>query len=256
MAELLAFVARHGLVSVDQLARRFFASIEDARQRLQELREFGLVEVDEVLVGFPAVVRATRQGARHAGVDLPPASLELGRVRHSLALVDLSIELLAAHPGSVWTTERELRRDRMREARRQRRWEPRRRVPDGLLRLPDGRRVAVELDLTAKRTARLDLLAGAYAVDPEVDAVWWFLPSEEAASRMRAVVGERDLGHLIEPRARVVAVLPERSARAPLRLGRAEPAAGVGRSPADATAAAIGTRTGRRSSPGSRPPRA
>jgi hypothetical protein len=200
MAELLAYIARHGMVSLDQLGRRFFATPAEARQRLEELRAAGLLRVDDVLVGFPAVARVTRAGSRRAGVDLAPASLDLGRVRHSLALVDLSDQLLAAHPGSVWTTERELRRDRMREAHRAGRWEPQRRVPDGLLRLPDGRSVAIELDLTPKRSARLGLLAGAYAVDPDVDLVWWYLPSPEAAARMRAIVRERALDHLIEPR--------------------------------------------------------
>jgi hypothetical protein len=208
MVELLAFVARHGMVSSDQLARRFSTPPGEMRRRIDGLHQAGLLEVDDVLVALPALVRATREGARQAGVDLPPASLDLSRIHHSLALVDLSEDLLAEHAGSQWTTERELRRDRMRQAHQAGRWEPQRRVPDGLLRLPDGRRVAVELDLTPKRTARLDLLAGAYAVDPELDAVWWFLPSAQAAARMRAVVRERDLGHLIEPRARISKPLP------------------------------------------------
>jgi hypothetical protein len=122
-----------------------------------------------------------------------------------VALVDLSEELLAAHPGSAWTTERELRRDRMRSARAGGRWERQRRVPDGLLRLAGGTRVAVELDLTPKRSARLDLLAGAYAVDRDVDTVWWYLPSEAAVSRTRMLVAARGLEHLIEPRLRRIA---------------------------------------------------
>lgn len=208
MAELVAYVARHGMLSVDQLARHFSLSGDTARRRLTDLHAAGLLEVDEILVGAPALVRATRRGITRSGVDLSPASLDLARIHHSLALVDLCEDLLAEHPGGVWTTERELRRDRMRAARRAGGWEPQRRVPDGLLRLPEGRRVAIELDLTPKRSARLDLLAGAYAVDPDVDAVWWFLPSQAAAQRMLAIVAERALGHLIEPRARPAPALP------------------------------------------------
>ena len=89
----------------------------------------------------------------------------------------------------------------MRAARAGGAWERQRRVPDGLLRLDDGTRVAVELDLTPKRSARLDLLAGAYAVDRDVDTVWWYLPSETAVSRLGALVAERGSEHLIEPRA-------------------------------------------------------
>ncbi|MGD0833718.1 MAG: hypothetical protein ABSA40_04725 [Candidatus Dormibacteria bacterium] len=202
--EVLRYAVRHGMVSPGQIAARFFPNVEAAGRRMRALQRARLLRTDRVLTGLPAVVRATAAGARRSGCDLPAASLDLARVRHSLALVDLSEELLAAHPGSAWTAERELRRDRMRAARAGERGERRRRVPDGMLRLGDGRRVAVELDLTPKRSARLDTLAGAYAVDREVDTVWWYLPSEVAASRMRALVAERGLEHLIEPRARRV----------------------------------------------------
>ena len=199
--DVLRFAVRHGMVSPEQLSARFFTGPAPARRRLRALEAAGLLVADRVLPALPNVVRATPRGARLAGCDLAPASLDLARVRHNLALVDLSEELLATHPGSSWTTERELRRDRMRAARAGGAWERQRRVPDGLLRLDDGTRVAVELDLTPKRSARLDLLAGAYAVDRDVDTVWWYLPSETAVSRLGALVAERGLEHLIEPRA-------------------------------------------------------
>jgi DNA-binding MarR family transcriptional regulator len=206
--EILRFAVRHGMVSPGQVATRLCTTTAMAGRRLRALEVAGLLRRDRVLTGSPAIVRATAAGARRAGCDLPPASLDLARVRHSLALVDLSEELLAAHPGSTWTAERELRRDRMRAARAGQMWQRRRRVPDGLLHLDGGLRVAVELDLTPKRSARLDTLAGAYAVDREVDTVWWYLPSDTAASRMRALVAERGLEHLIEPRVRRVGRTP------------------------------------------------
>ncbi|MGO8687273.1 MAG: hypothetical protein ACLQT7_08880 [Candidatus Dormibacteria bacterium] len=200
--DVLGYAVRHGMVTADQLGARFFASTPSARRRLRTLGAAGLVISDRVLLTLPAVVRATPAGARLAGCDLPPATLDVARIRHNLALVDLSEELLAAHPGSAWTTERELRRDRMRAARAGDRWERQRRIPDGLLRLAGGRRIAIELDLTAKRSARLELLAGAYAVDRDVDAVWWYLPSEAAATRMQRLVAQRGLEHLVEPHTR------------------------------------------------------
>ena len=200
--EVLRFSVRHGMVTPGQLATRFFTSTPSALRRLRLLEDAGLLARDRVLVALPPVVRATPAGTRLAGCDLAPASLDLARIAHNVALVDLSEELLAAHPGSAWTTERELRRDRMRAARAGGRWERQRRVPDGLLRLAAGTRIAIELDLTPKRSARLDLLAGAYAVDRDVDTVWWYQPSAVAVSRMRTLVTERGLEHLIEPRLR------------------------------------------------------
>jgi hypothetical protein len=194
--ELLRWTVRHGAVSAEQAGRRFFPSMWAAWRRLRRLEAAGLLRREPGFAGLPFVVRVTARGARLADCDLGPAPLDYGRLRHGLAVVDLSERLLALHPGSSWTTERELRRDRMRAARadasvRQRR------TPDGLLVLADGQRAAVELDLTPKRSGRLDLLAAAYALDPDVDSVWWFLPSATAAERMRRVVTDRGLEHLI-----------------------------------------------------------
>jgi len=214
--EVLRFGVRHGMVSPEQIGARFFTTTGAAARRVRVLQLAGLLRWDRVLSGFPVIGRTTAAGARRAGCDVPPASLDLARVRHSLALVDLSEELLAANPGSTWSAERELRQGRMRAALAGDKGERRRRVPDGMLHLAGGRRVAVELDLTPKRSARLDTLAGAYAVDREVDTVWEYLPSEIAASRMRAPVAE----HLIEPRVRRVDRVPSGGVSGPTRSGR------------------------------------
>lgn len=197
--ELVRWVARHGLVTADQVGRRFFPSMWAAWRRLRRLQAAGLVRREPAFRDLPFIVHVTGAGARLAACDVLPARLDPGLLRHALAVVDLSEELLAQHAGAVWTTERELRRDRMRAAREDPA-ERQRRTPDGLLMLADGQRVAVELDLTPKRSRKLEDLADAYAVDPAVDVVWWYLPSAAAAARMRELVNERALEHLIEPR--------------------------------------------------------
>ena len=199
--ELVRWVARHGLVSADQAGRRFFPSMWAAWRRLRRLEAGGLLRREPAFRDMPFVVRVTGAGARLAACDVLPARLDAGLLRHALALVDLSEDLLADTPGAEWITERELRRDLMRAARADPE-ERQRRTPDGVLVLPDGRRVAVELDLTPKRTRKLEQLADAYALDSTVDCVWWFLPSAASAARMRELVAERGLEHLIEPRVR------------------------------------------------------
>jgi DNA-binding MarR family transcriptional regulator len=104
--DVLRFAARHGMVTPEQFARRFFTAPPPALRRLRALEAAGLLVRDRVLVAAPPVVRATPAGTRLAGCDLAPASLDLARIAHNLALVDLSEQLLAAHPGSAWTTER------------------------------------------------------------------------------------------------------------------------------------------------------
>ena len=101
--DVLRFAVRHGMVLADQLSNRFLTGPVPAQRRLRALEVAGLLVRDRVLAALPAVVRATPRGARLAGCDLAPASLDLARVHHNLALVDLSEELLVTHPGSAWS---------------------------------------------------------------------------------------------------------------------------------------------------------
>ena len=198
--QLIEWMTRHGMVTASQISRRFFGSLKVTWRRLLQLERLGLIRRDRVWVGMPRVVRATPLGVRLADVDLGPAPLDYVRLRHHLAVVDLSEELLRGSPEARWVTERELRRN---HADLRGDDGSRARMPDGLLVLA-ARRIAVELDLTPKRSRRLDDLVGLYAADRTVDAVWWFLPSETAARRMRDVIHGRGLENLVEARLRRV----------------------------------------------------
>jgi hypothetical protein len=69
-------------------------------------------------------------------------------------------------------------------------------MPDAQLTFPDGRVVAVELDLTPKRERLYAQLVRAFAA--ERFSVWWFVPSEETAMRLRRVVDREYVGDRIQ----------------------------------------------------------
>src|SRR5207244_6570273 len=102
---------------------------------------------------------------------------------------DLLEELERELPGSRYTTEREIRAQRWRE--RQAGNTPQLgRVPDGILTLPDGKRVAVELDLTPKRARDLEAIFEVYAA-ADFNAVWWFVPPHRVETLRELVVKNR-----------------------------------------------------------------
>src|ERR1035437_88563 len=78
--EVLAWITRHGVVSILQIANRFFVteagdvSYEGARRRIYKLRNAqpALVQLDKTFWNEPSAVRVTRQGAFLADVDLVP----------------------------------------------------------------------------------------------------------------------------------------------------------------------------------------
>src|SRR5436190_8478207 len=93
--EILAWIGRHGVVTPAQVARHFFTRDDGsvgqwaAYRRLRKLEELGLTREDRTFWREPNVLRLTTAGARLADIDVGPARLVLGELRHTLALVDL-----------------------------------------------------------------------------------------------------------------------------------------------------------------------
>ncbi len=186
---MLRYATRHGVCTADQLTRRFFTSDSACWRRLRALERLGLIVRRRTWWQGPQIVMTSPLGAQLASADLPPAHLNLPELEHSLALVDLSEQLLRAKPGAQWVTERELRRDAIRQH-RQDGMAPRPvrlRTPDGVL-VAGPKRIAVELDLTAKRTEQYEQLLRAYAADRSVQGLWWFARSAAVCDRLTKLI--------------------------------------------------------------------
>lgn len=106
--------------------------------------------------------------------DIAPAQLVEAELRHALALVDLMEQLAGDNPGATIRTERELRTARYSERTAGSRQLGRGRMPDGELTLSSGKVVAVELDLTSKRTVDCERIVDAYRHE-RFDIVWWYV---------------------------------------------------------------------------------
>jgi len=201
--ELLGWMGRHGVVTAEQVARRWFTREDGsvgqraAYDRLRKLQELGLISRTPTFWKEPAVLRLTTVGCGLASIDVLPARLVLPEVRHTLAVVDLMERLLIENPGARLLTERELRGQRHRGLQDGSRKSGKGRVPDGMLRLADGLTVAVELDLTSKRTRDIEQIVRAYSAE-RIDWVWWFCRSEEEATRVRQAVRKERADNLID----------------------------------------------------------
>jgi hypothetical protein len=202
---MLAWLGRHGLVTPEQVARRFFGrengsvGLRVAYRRLCKLQELGLIRRDLTYQArSPNVLGLSPQGAREAGINVPPARLVESELRHALSVVDLMEQLVTRDPGAEMRTEREIRADRLHEHRLNLRRPGRGRTPDGELKLPTGQLVAVELDLTSKRTLLLERILRAYRQE-RYDRVWWYvLPG--VAARLSRLVAEQRSDDFVEVR--------------------------------------------------------
>lgn len=130
----------------------------------------GLVERRRLLAGQAALVWPTRRGLGHT--DLPyrarPPALGLAAHVHAVSLVRLGLEALG---GRDWTSERRLFRERdSLDAH----------VADGRFRTPNGALVAVEVELSVKRSARLRRIVRDLTLD--YDAVLYVVGDHRVAA--------------------------------------------------------------------------
>lgn len=217
--KLLAFAAEHRIVLAAQLARLVGCSESAARRRLGTLRDGGLVTDTRPLRHAPTAWAITRAGLRAIGSPYGrPPELDLGAYRHDVGVGWLAA---AAHAGRFGElaeiiSERRMRSENARAGGSAARasggsgvsgtgstphgvrigggWRPGPRLhyPDLVLVTPAGHRIAVELELTTKTPRRREHILAAYAVDPSIDAVLYFVDrpaAGQAIARSAARVG-------------------------------------------------------------------
>jgi hypothetical protein len=190
---ILVWIGRHGIVTAEQAAGRFFVRPDGevgrraAFRRLTKLEAHGyLFRQSTSLWGARRVIRITPAGAIAAHLHVAPARVVEPELRHSLALVDLMDRLSDEHPGCRCRTERELRTDRTRERGMGTRRAGRGRMPDGELHFDSGGTVAIELDLTPKRSKDYEQIIRSYRQE-RFDRVWWYVPAG-TVERLRTLV--------------------------------------------------------------------
>lgn len=186
---LLADLVRYGALTEEQLARRHFASSTTAAQRIRALRRAGYIQVQRSWYGQPSICLATQHGAQLADAGLPACRVSYGTVRHQLCVANLADWLLRQHPGSTWTTERELRREAMiaaQEAGSGRLVDGIPHVPDGLLVLP-AERWAVEVELSTKSSGAYERILRWYALAPGYHRLMWYVASPALQARLQTI---------------------------------------------------------------------
>jgi hypothetical protein len=216
--ELLRFLSEHRFALADHAAALLEVTPVTATRRLRKLAAAGYVTEEPVFHGRPAMYLISRTGLAAAGSTLPKPKLDLHTYRHDVGVAWLW--LAARHgtfgPLSEILAERTLRsRDlaRSRDGTDRLDSEPlgvrlggtgargaeRLHYPDLLLRTKDGRRVALELELSTKARTKLETILAGYGADPRIAGVVYLVQSPSVArivQRAARKVGVADLVHL------------------------------------------------------------
>lgn len=229
--ELLAFIAEHRIVLAYQVRRFLGASSSVAYARLRALSAAGLVRQRKALYGHPSCYQATSQGIGAAGRSYRAQEIDYGRLQHDLGLASLWLAARAGTFGPFQSliSERAMRssdasaanalgkastagapagadqygyddsRQGVRLGGVGERGRERLHYPDLLLVTPQGKRIALELELTSKGAARREKILMGYAFDRKIDAVVYLVRDLPIGRKIRDSarrLGISDLVHV------------------------------------------------------------
>ena len=163
--EVVGWLAEQYAGRVDHVEVLLGAGPRTVQRTLARLRAAGLVRTQRMLVGEPAWVLPTAAGMTACSSGFGVWCPRIGLLNHVAAVNDVRLHVQGRAPTTEWISERVLARDRLAGEH----------LPDGVA-IVDGRRVAIEAELTLKSrrrvTAILDDLTARY------DAVlYWCVPS-------------------------------------------------------------------------------
>jgi hypothetical protein len=146
--ETLAWVGEQYAVRVDQLEVLLGCGASVVQRLVGRLRGAGLAEARRLLVGERTWVIPTVKGLRACGLSFGAWRPTLGLLAHVAAVTEVRLHIQARSPESEWVCERILARERQ---------TPQEHLADAVVVL-DGRRIAVEVELTVKSKRRTNMI--------------------------------------------------------------------------------------------------
>jgi hypothetical protein len=188
---IIALIHRFGFLTAQHVAGALKMSRRMAYRRLQVMVRARYLRHRRFLVGKPGVYWATSAGRDAVETDLPKFTIRLSTMPHHLLVADVALAL-SAKTGGTWITERELRS----QAGQKFGVGYQGHVPDGALVLPDGKRIAVEVENAIKPRARLDRIFRAYLRTSGYDEVWFVCRTARAAERVREAARKYDFAKI------------------------------------------------------------
>lgn len=171
--EILKFINDFGFCEMPQIERQFSLKKPRSYQVIKRLINAGLLIHEYVLHRQHGIYRLTKQGAEWT--ELPALKyISLGSYLHQLKIVEVYQQLRQRYPDAIWTSERRLKQDKFSSGKLGRYGH----VADGMLAFPDGRYIAIEVELTMKGKNRLNDIVKSYASRFEIKEVWYFCAKE------------------------------------------------------------------------------
>jgi hypothetical protein len=199
-AEIVGWVGRIGAAGAEDVMARFAMGRSWAYARLSRLVADGLLEQKTLLYRQPGLYVASAEGLRWCGLQrLGVYRVGPGGFQHAQQVASVAVVLHAGLPGWEVLSEREIRAaesDRAELVASARVGElpggrPALHRPDLAALSPDGRTVAVEVELSVKAPSRLAAICRGYARARHIERVYYLADAAAGRAVGRAVAETR-----------------------------------------------------------------
>lgn len=187
-SEILRLLGDFGYCNITHIQKLFDLRKQRSYKVMQRLMKMGLVIHEHVLHRGHGVYRLSKDGSKYIAVPYLK-EISLCGYKHQLMVIDVYIKLKALHPEATWLSERILKLDKSgyRRARESSH------IADGVLVFPEGKKIAVEVELTMKGKDRLKKILGYYITEFSIDEVWYYCHTSIIKKMMKAAEGSLNI---------------------------------------------------------------
>jgi len=166
--EILKFINEFGFCEMPQLEERFGFKTPRSYKVMQRLIKAELVVHERFLHNRPGVFYVTHRGAQHT--DLPPIiRVPLAAYQHQITIIKAYFKLIHKFPDAKWISERRMKHDKFQDG-----IGKRGHIADGMLIFPNQKKIAIEIELSAKGKRRLTDIFRSYGTQHGVKEAWYF----------------------------------------------------------------------------------
>ncbi len=174
--EILQFINAFGFCEIVHIIKQFSMKQSRCYQVMEKLKRGGLVKHERVFYGRHGIYWVTHKGASYT--ELPPlTTIPLAHYGHQLTIINLYMKLQNLYPEIRWISERQLIQEKFFDG-----VGKRGHVADGILVYPDGKKIAIEVELTLKGKNRLQKILKGYVRQQELSEIWYYCAPELIAA--------------------------------------------------------------------------
>ena len=167
---IIQFIHEFGFCEVGHIMQRFSIGRSNAYAQMKMLTRFGMVKHMMVLPDLPGVYFLMAKAVRLINSDLLLITyVPIHYYSHYMKVLHVYLKVHEKHPDATWITERRLIRQKQDDMPGNKEH-----LPDGILILPDEKRIAIEVELSVKARDRLLNILTDYEVDKTIHEVWYF----------------------------------------------------------------------------------